>query len=140
MAVRQRSAGVVVVRTGPAGWRFLLLRAWGNWDFPKGQVEPGETPQEAAEREVAEETGLTGLRFHWGSGWYETEPYGRGKVARYFLAESPEGAVVLGINPELGRPEHHEFRWVEATVARRLLPQRLQPVLAWACHRLGARP
>ncbi|MDE2264139.1 MAG: NUDIX domain-containing protein, partial [Gammaproteobacteria bacterium] len=36
------SAGVVVLRRGAAGWLFLMLRAYRNWDFPKGMVEPGE--------------------------------------------------------------------------------------------------
>jgi bis(5'-nucleosidyl)-tetraphosphatase len=40
--------------------------------------------------------------------------------------------VSLPINPLLGRPEHHEFRWVSYADANRLLPERLQPVLAWA--------
>jgi 8-oxo-dGTP pyrophosphatase MutT (NUDIX family) len=33
------SAGVVVVRQTADGWRFLLLRAFSHWDFPKGMVE-----------------------------------------------------------------------------------------------------
>ena len=36
------SAGVVVARETPEGWRFLLLRAFNHWDFPKGMVEDGE--------------------------------------------------------------------------------------------------
>ena len=44
------SAGVVVVRPSEEGWRFLLLRAFTHWDFPKGMVEPGEQPLEAAIR------------------------------------------------------------------------------------------
>ena len=31
----------------------------GKWCFPAGKIEPGETPEEAAKRETAEETGLT---------------------------------------------------------------------------------
>ena len=38
------SAGVVVVRQAAAGWLFLMLRAYRNWDFPKGLVETGEDP------------------------------------------------------------------------------------------------
>ena len=34
------SAGVVVVRRFPEGWRCLVLRAYRNWHFPKGLVEP----------------------------------------------------------------------------------------------------
>lgn len=133
------SAGVVVVRRSDGGWRFLLLRAYRNWDFPKGVVEPGETPLRTAVREAAEETGITDLRFPWGESYCETAPYGRRKVARYYLGETQEAAPVLPVNPELGHPEHHEFRWVDATEAAGLLPPRLQPVLAWAAENLGIR-
>ena len=64
----------------------------------------------------------------------ETPPYARGKVARYYVAESVVGTVVLPVNPELGRPEHHEFRWLELDAAARLLPPRLQQVLLWAAQ------
>ena len=37
------SAGVVVVRETSDGWRFLLLRAFNHWDFPKGMVEPARS-------------------------------------------------------------------------------------------------
>jgi bis(5'-nucleosidyl)-tetraphosphatase len=132
------SAGVVVVRLdGPP--RYLLLRAFAHWDFPKGLVEPGETPLAAAIREVKEETGLSDLAFRWGEVYCETPPYGRGKVARYYLAESQTGEVRLPVNPELGRPEHHEFRWVSYDEALKFLPPRLQAILAWAHGIVTAR-
>jgi bis(5'-nucleosidyl)-tetraphosphatase len=126
------AAGVVVVRLTPAGWRYLLLRVYRNWDFPKGLIEPGESPLAAALREVREETSLDGLELRWGEGFAETAPYARGKVARYYLAMSAAGDVRLPVSPELGRPEHHEFRWVRAADAATLLPLRLRPILAWA--------
>ena len=125
------SAGVIIVRNPPTP-RFLMLRAFQYWDFPKGIVEPGEEPLQGALREVLEETGLSGLQFHWGYGYRETKPYGAGKVARYYLAESPEGEVYLPVNPELGRPEHEEFRWVTDCEARGLIGPRLRPILSWA--------
>ena len=60
------SAGIVPVRRYQKEWRFLLLRAFRNWDFPKGVVESGEDPLDAAKREVAEETGIEDLNFRWG--------------------------------------------------------------------------
>jgi bis(5'-nucleosidyl)-tetraphosphatase len=133
------SAGAVVVRPGAQGWRYLLLRVFRTWDFPKGGVEAGEAPLQAAVREVEEETGLTALDFRWGESYRDTERYSAGKVARYYVAASPAGDVSLPINPELGRPEHHEFRWVSYLEARRLLPARLQPILEWV-HELVEAP
>jgi bis(5'-nucleosidyl)-tetraphosphatase len=121
-----------VLRRTDERWLCLALRAYRNWDFPKGLVEPGEEPLDAALREVEEETGLTQLALPWGHVWRETEPYSQGKVARYYLAESVQDRVVLPVSPELGRPEHHEFRWLDFAAARRLLPERLLPILHWA--------
>ena len=52
-------------------------------------------------------------------------------MARYYVAESARGQVVLPISPELGRPEHHEFRWLTLEAAREIVPPRLLPVLHW---------
>src|SRR5919112_5835476 len=82
------SAGVVVVRRDPAGWLFLMLRAYRNWDFPKGLVEQGEDPLAAARREVQEETLIEELHFDWGERYVETAPYNRNKIARYYLART----------------------------------------------------
>jgi len=126
------SAGVVVVRPDGDEWLFLLLRAFRYWDFPKGMREPGETPMQAALREVKEETTLAGLKFFLGEQFIETGPYSHGKTARYYLACSDVGLVSLPVNPELGRAEHNEYRWVSAREARTLLAPRVIGVLDWA--------
>jgi 8-oxo-dGTP pyrophosphatase MutT (NUDIX family) len=53
-----RSAGGLVID----GRRILLIstQAGRRWQLPKGHIEEGETPQQAAVREVREETGVTG--------------------------------------------------------------------------------
>src|SRR5450755_4666167 len=105
------SAGVVVVSVLERKLKFLLLRAYRNWDFPKGLVEPGEEPIDAAVREVREETALDDISFDWGSVHIDTGPYNKGKIARYYIARSKEVRISLPINPELGFPEHQEARW-----------------------------
>ena len=120
------------MRRAPDGWRYLVLRCYRNWDFPKGMIEADETPLDAARRETREETSLDDLALSWGEDFRETEPYAGGKVARYYVAESPDGRVDLPVSPALGRPELHEYRWAERAEAERLLPPRLRPVLAWA--------
>ena len=126
------SAGVVPLRRTAQGWRILVLRAYKNWDFPKGRVEVGEEPIDTAKRETAEETGIMELEFPYGDAYRETLPYAGGKIARYYLAETTEESIRLPISADLGRPEHHEFRWVSFDEAEDLLPPRLAIVLEWA--------
>jgi 8-oxo-dGTP pyrophosphatase MutT (NUDIX family) len=63
------SAGGVVYRAGRDGTEICLAarrtrRGELAWGLPKGNVEPDETPEEAAVREVLEETGLEALIEH----------------------------------------------------------------------------
>jgi bis(5'-nucleosidyl)-tetraphosphatase len=111
---------------------FLLLRAFNYWDFPKGETEKDEDPFLCALRELKEETLISSVTFPWGKDFRETLPYGKGKVARYYLGQCLNNEVSLPISPELGTPEHHEFRWVSADEARKLVNARLLPILEWA--------
>jgi 8-oxo-dGTP pyrophosphatase MutT (NUDIX family) len=129
---RKRSAGIVILRRVPGDWRVLLLRAFRNWDFPKGRIEAEEDPLVAAIREAREETGLTGFAFTWGHGFRETEPYASGKIARFYVAETRNERIELPVSPELGQPEHHEWRWVSFDEARDLLAPRLRLIVDWA--------
>jgi bis(5'-nucleosidyl)-tetraphosphatase len=116
------------------------LRAYRNWDFPKGLVEAGEEPIDAALREVREETTLDDLSFDWGLKFMETGPYNRGKISRYYIARSKETRVLLPVNPDLGMPEHHEARWVDMPTALAMVSPRLQPVVRWAYATINHEP
>ncbi len=125
MKLHTLSAGIVIVRKINGVPHYLLLRAYNYWDFPKGEVKLEEDPLAAAIREVREETSLDKLSFPWGGEFRETPPYGKGKVARYYLAESANGEVKLS-------PEHHEYRWLAHQEARKLLMDRVKEILDWA--------
>ena len=131
------SCGAVVVRRSGDGWLALMLRAYRNWDFPKGLREAGETPIEAAVREVREESGIDVLSFDWGECYTETGPYSRGKTARYYLARTDQETVRMGVSPETGRPEHHESRWVDFDTAYDLAAPRVRSVVQWARRIVG---
>jgi 8-oxo-dGTP pyrophosphatase MutT (NUDIX family) len=127
---------VVVVRHTSDGWRVLLLRVYNYWDCPKGVVEAGEDPLATARREVREETAIEDLEFRWGEEFTETPPYSRNKVARYYLAETRTAEAKLPISPELGRPEHHEWRWFSWEEAEQRVVDRIWTVLRWAQERI----
>lgn len=127
-----QSAGYAII-DNVAG-TVLCVRAYANWDFPKGQLEKGESHAEAASREVLEETtlaigvdyidiGLEPVAITYGSGK-------RAKTATYFLADRlGHQQPYLPVNQELGKPENDEFRWVPFSEVSALMSPRLQPVV-----------
>lgn len=129
--IRRTSSGCVILRQIEGQWHALLLRAWTHWDFPKGNVEAGETLLEAAVREVEEETGIRDLAFPWGCAFVPTSVYSRDKVAYYSIATSQTLAVVLAPNPTTGLQEHEEFRWVPWNDVVALVSPRLGGIVEW---------
>lgn len=115
------SAGGVIV---DARGRVLLLRRAdeGTWCFPKGHVEPGETIQEAAEREIREECGLTvaigkeiaEVRYSY---YWPPDGVNYDKRVVYFLARTQGGAVRL-------EDRFSDWRWAVRATADRLLHHR----------------
>ncbi len=91
------SAGGIVFRRLPEGGaHFLLIRdSYDNWGFPKGHLEDGETPAEAALRETREETGLEQLSVQGPIRIIDWHFRFRGrhihKYCHFFLLESPDG-------------------------------------------------
>ncbi len=132
------SCGIAISREAASGWKTLMLRAFHHWDFPKGLLEDGEEPLQAALRELREETGIESPDFDWGDRFIETGPYSRGKTARYYLAKTDQENVILGPSPETGEPEHHEWRWVSFDEAHDLASPRVREVIRWARQVIGA--
>lgn len=91
-----RAAGGLVVRRGEDGRpEVLLVRRpqHDDWTFPKGKVEPGESEEACALREVEEETGLRCRLGRELTGTAYTDHRGRPKAVRYWLMEPLEGVA-----------------------------------------------
>jgi len=95
VAIFHESAGAVVM----IGDRCLALRRGDEWVFPKGHLERGERPEDAAIREVREETGLeVRILQPIGSTRYEFEApadSAHRKRVYWFLAEGDANAIRL---------------------------------------------
>tara|TARA_B100001094_G_C18116345_1_gene764232 strand:- start:230 stop:646 length:417 start_codon:yes stop_codon:yes gene_type:complete len=128
------SAGILIIdKSGPER-TILCLRAYSNWDFPKGRLEPGESHLAAAVRETMEETGLVlGVDYKLTGPSAPPITYGSGKnkkTASYFLAERiSRRDPILPINPSLGKPEHDEWKWVPLTEVNFLYANRFIPII-----------
>ena len=100
-------------------------------------AELAETLAEEVAAIIAEETGVTELSFDWGDRYFETGPYSRGKIARYFIAQTTQEDIVLGPSPETGKPEHSEWRWVSFDEAYDLGSPRVRQIVQWARQIIG---
>ncbi len=59
---KEKSAGAIIFRIENGVAHYLLLHyPSGHWEFAKGHIEEGENPEQAAKREIQEETGITDL-------------------------------------------------------------------------------
>ncbi len=111
--IHTESAGGVVVN---AEGRVLVVSQFGtSWSLPKGHLEEGESPLDAARREIREETGVSRLEFVRALGSYTRHRLGRDggedpselKTIHLFLfrTDATELAPIDADNPEA--------RWVE---------------------------
>lgn len=92
-----RAAGGLVVRQRARGVEVLVVHRaqYDDWTFPKGKLEPGESDEECAVREVEEETGLRcELGDELPSTSY-TDGLGRAKRVRYWRMRVVAGELAF---------------------------------------------
>jgi 8-oxo-dGTP pyrophosphatase MutT (NUDIX family) len=112
-----RAGGGIVWRMGPSGEPQVVVvhrPRYGDWSLPKGKRDPGETDEECALREVAEETGFRcTLGPELASSAY-VDRKGRPKEVRWWVMTIVGGSFAA-------TEEVDEMRWATVTEARWLL-------------------
>lgn len=126
---KERSAGAVIFRKFGKILYLMLKYTYKNtfWDFPKGNIEEGETEEETARREINEETGLENIQLVPGfkekiSYFYRREGQTIFKEVVYFLAESQKAEVKIS-------EEHSVYEWVDFETAKSRLKENSREVL-----------
>jgi 8-oxo-dGTP pyrophosphatase MutT (NUDIX family) len=127
---REFSAGGVLVRTISGRRHVAAIRPQGKpgiWALPKGKIDPGESPAEAAVREVREETGVEGsvveklgdVKYVYTATWEGAKGERIFKVVSFFLLTAGRGRI--GDIDDAMRVEVDEARWLPLDEAPRLL-------------------
>lgn len=116
MSASVRAAGGVVVRTRGDSDEVLIVHRprYDDWTLPKGKAAPGESDEDCALREVAEETGLQCRLGRELQSQAYVDGRGRPKSVRYWLMAPLAGAFVAGA-------EIDDARWLSFVEAAELL-------------------
>lgn len=110
MPVQATSAGAILFRDTRSEREYLLLKSRpGDWEFPKGGVEPGEELQQTAIREVKEEAGINDFRLIDGfrdeyNYVFQANGNTIHKTVHLFIAKSFEASAELS-------HEHRDLQW-----------------------------
>ncbi len=127
--LKERSAGAIIFHRN-GGIKYLLLEYTYKttfWDFPKGNMERGESEEGTVVREVKEETGIDDIKFipdfkERISYFYRRDGQAVSKEVVYFLVETKRTEVKIS-------EEHTGFEWVDFETARGRLKENSRKTL-----------
>lgn len=111
-----RAAGGVLYRRGEAGFEVGVIHRphREDWSFPKGKLDPGESFEDCAVREVFEETGYVVELHHFIGTTEYIHRKGRPKIVAYWLVSVVGGEFTVN-------EEADEIRWISIEQARELV-------------------
>lgn len=130
------AAGIIIFRVEGGIPLFLGLKALpkfkkqgkGIYDIPKGRLDAGETPFEAAKRECFEESGIKPIKIVAG-------PFIDGPLA-VWLGETDKSIIAIGKNPDSGIIEHEGYSWMTTKELEAKCLVYLKPSVTWAHNKI----
>jgi 8-oxo-dGTP pyrophosphatase MutT (NUDIX family) len=131
---REHSAGFILFRNSDAGPLYLLLDYGKHWDYPKGHLEAGESPWQAAVRELREETGIrqvdrvTAFQQDMHYNFFSPKKGRIAKTVTYFLGQTRTEDVVVS-------HEHKGYLWLPYDQALEKLTYKNAKDLLTAAHK-----
>ena len=122
-------SGIVIVKKIDNEWRVLGLWARGGYDVPKGHLEQGECPLEAAKRESKEECNLSEFDFKWGEDYIIID-----YLVLYLATTNQEPKILR--NKASGIVEHEFLKWLSWEEMYDNTYQYLKPAITWAKNKI----
>lgn len=122
------SSGYLVFRLGRP-IQFLLMQHVNRWDLPKGHLDTGETPAQAALRELREETGIKPSEVWTDPHFLFRQHY---TVKESKIAKIKELTIYLGwlkADREILPTEHIGYSWVDWSPPHKVQSQTIDPLL-----------
>lgn len=148
----RRGVQIIPYRRRGGRIEFLVMhriRNWTGWEFPKGGIEPRESPRVAALREMGEEcscrrSDIISIRptkyrlvINYSEEFRKRSRYD-GAMFMTLIAElAGDAKISIGNNTEL---EHDAFKWLSEAKAAKLLHPNVKEVLDAAARSIRPKP
>jgi bis(5'-nucleosidyl)-tetraphosphatase len=118
---KDEAFGIIPILRGDSEYLFLLIQHHaGHWGFPKGHADPGESPLQAACRELGEETGISDYQVLAGMSFLERYTFSRnGKKFEKTVVYYPAFVRTSTVNYQ--REEIKAYSWANFQLATTLL-------------------
>lgn len=133
------SSGYLVFRLGRP-IQFLLMKHQDRWDLPKGHLDPGETSEQAALRELREETGIRASELWTDPGFVFRHRYTVNESKRPRLKELTIYLGWLKKDREIVPTEHPDFSWLDWSPPHVIQSQTIDTLLSEVARYFETQP